>query len=270
MKTLTKRLSAVALVLAALVSMTTLTSAGAADGAWTGGPVTIRVELDLPENSSSEGPLVQQVTNVIPGDQVELTSTDVIDNPSGWCGTLWVDIDPAAKTVQVSTGQVWASGDEGDESTPRLVEALVPPSSPVTGLQPGYTWDGCDFSSATVTISGAGFDTLTLLSDDLWSADAPEGTSMRLIDGPTDKVMNLVDVSASEVGDSRIAWAATPADEAVDLAEPGAALFAYTLAEPEAPTTTVTKPDVEAETTTPPSPTSKPAVPVTRQPTYTG
>lgn len=251
-----KRLAPLALVAATALPLTSLTSAGAADGAWTGGPVTIRVELDLPE-LDSDGPLVQQVTGVIPGDQVELVSTDKIDNPSDWCGSLWVDIDPDAQTVQVSTGQTWDG--EG---------AVVAPTSPVTGLQPGYEWDDCNFETAKVTITGAGFETLTLVSDDLWEVESDQP----VLDGPLAaaplaNTMQLVDLSVSAGGDGSIGWQSDPADADYTMAQGGAALFGYTRPAPtpttQAPATTV------APTTVPPA-AAPPAAPVVVNPTYTG
>jgi hypothetical protein len=252
-----KRLVPVGMLLASTAPLAPIASVGAATGAWTGGPVTIRVELDLPE-SNSDGPRVQQVTGVTPGDQVELTSADEIENPSDWCGTLWVDIDPDAHTVQVSTGQVW----EGDGDA-------VAPTSPVTGLQPGYEWDDCDFETATVTITGAGFETLTLVSDDLWESDVLEETVIDapIAAAPLPNTLQLVDVSVFAGGEGSIVWQSDPSDDAFDMKEGGAALFGYTVSEPtpttQAPATTV------APTTTVP-PIAQPAAPVVVTPTYTG
>lgn len=236
-------------------------SAGAADSAWTGGPVTIRVELDLP-SEEADGPLVQQVEDVTPGDQVELTSADIIENPSNWCGTLLVDIDPDTSTVRVSTGQV--PDDSQDAPAP------APLTSPVTGLQTGYEWDGCDFETAVVTITGGEFETFTLVSDDLWRGfdDGPKGPlASPVAAAPQPNTMNLIDVSVMS-GDAKAAWQADPEGASFNMAEPGLAVFAYTIAAPPAPTPT----EPPTTTTAPPAPPAPApaAQPVTAPPTYTG
>lgn len=112
------------------------------------GAVTIRVELDVPHGTvPSAGPKVQQVTDVSPGSGFELTGADTIANPSGWSGSLAVDIDPEAETVIVTAD--------------------------------GYG----DFQTATVRISGAEFASFTLVMDGLWEDGPQMSQSIELDDG---------------------------------------------------------------------------------------
>lgn len=238
-------------------------TAGASTTGWTGGPVTIRVELDL-HQEDADGPLVQQVENVTPGDQVELTSADIIDNPSGWCGTLLVDIDPDTSTVRVSTGQVPI---DPEEATPLL-------TSPVTELQSGYEWDDCDFETAKVTVTGGELETFTLVSDDLWRGYVePMGPlASPVAAAPQPDTMNLIDASAVN-GGAYAAWHSDPEGAAYHMATPGGAVFAYTVAtpatsiptEPSAPVPPAPAPAAAAPAAAAPA-----AQPVTARPTYTG
>lgn len=100
--------------------------------------VDIRVELDLLYEGESirSGPSVFEVTDVPIGDGAELTITNLAENPSHWCGSLKVDVDPVAKTITVS---------------------------------PDFR---CDFSDVRVWVSSPEFTTMTFVSDDLlWPCD---------------------------------------------------------------------------------------------------
>ena len=101
--------------------------------------------------------MVYQVTDVPVGDGPELTGADLIANPSGWCGSLAVDVDNVARTITMTPDEV------------------------------------CNFETATVEVVGEGIDTLTTISDELWTTDE-EGC-----------VMNLVQASAT-VGVATIGW----------------------------------------------------------------
>lgn len=105
-------------------------------GAEIQGPVDIRVELDLPYDGS-DGPAVFEVTGVTPGPGPELSSADLTDNPSNWCGSLVVDIDPDTSLVTIT------------------------PDEP------------CDFERATVTITAAGVTGLFTVQDTLWQEEDP-------------------------------------------------------------------------------------------------
>lgn len=261
------RLCAVAgLLTASVVAASGLgATAGADAGAWTGGPVTIRVELDLPESSNSNGPLVEQVTNVTPGDQVELTSHDVVDNPSGWCGTLQVDIDPTTHTVTVATGQKWDG-----EGTPGPIVA------PIDQLSPGYSWDGCDFETAKVAITGGGFEGFEMVSDNLWESGtsdgedfAPGAARVALVPDPA-PLPNQMNLTTSLTGGNASAsWQADPTNADYSMRESGQAVFAYTIAE-EPTTTTVAPPTTQAPPTTHPAVAPAAATPVRATPAYTG
>lgn len=69
------------------------------------GNVDIRVELDVLYPGgvpAGSGPAVFEVADAPIGPGVELTSADLVSNPSDWCGSITVDVDPSAKTVTVS------------------------------------------------------------------------------------------------------------------------------------------------------------------------
>lgn len=103
-------------------------------------PVDIHVEMDLPYCCSSAGPIEFDVTGVAPGPGPELSGADVTANPSSWCGSLFVDVDPTTDTITVS------------------------PDEP------------CDFEVALVTVSGpwvAQFDSASTIGDNLWQPDPP-------------------------------------------------------------------------------------------------
>lgn len=258
MKAFSRTAAALALVAGAVAPVGWLgASAGAASGAWTGGPVTIRVELDLPNGAGSTGPLVQQVTGVIPGDQVELTSNDVIENPSKWCGTAQVDIDPVTHTVTVGTGQVWDG-----EGTPGPITA------PIDELSPGYSWDDCNFQTAKVTITGGGFGTFTVVSDNLWGNRVLADDVARAAAAEPAAMPKMVLATNVESGDASASWTADPADSDLYLIAGGTAVFSYTMA--EAPTTTVTTPTTQAPSTTQPAIAPAAATPVKATPAYTG
>ncbi len=124
-------LAVLALLVAALGATLAVSSApaGALDE-----PVDIRVEMDLPYCCDASGPVVFEVQDVVPGAGVELDgATHLVANPSGWVGTLSVDIDPDAQTIRV------------------------------------FSDDPADFQTATVTITSTTLASITLVSDDLWA-----------------------------------------------------------------------------------------------------
>ncbi len=81
----------------------------------------------------SQGPAVFQVTDVPVGAGPELSSADLVSNPSLWNGSLFVDLDNATHTITISP----------DEK-------------------------GWDFATAKITITSPGLGVITLVSDDLW------------------------------------------------------------------------------------------------------
>lgn len=253
MKRLTRAGLAVTLVTAgALPVLGFGMNAGAADTAWTGGPVTIRVELDLP-GSESAGPLVQQVENVVPGPGIELTSDDVVSNPSEWQGSVQVDIDPEAHTVTVATGQ--KAEDEPKDKATRSID----------DLEPGMVWDDDFFETATVTITGANFESFTNVSDDLWVHYDELVKAQRSIP-QMPLTTSLVD------GVATAAWETEPGDSQT-LGQPGVAVFAYTLAEPvttTAPATTTPATMAPTTSVAVAATQAQAATPTAATPSYTG
>ena len=96
--------------------------------------VSITASLDLPVNTSSQGPIVYEVKDVVAGEGPELTEADLVSNPSEWCGSLDVDVDPISKSIFVYTN----------------------PDSEL-----------CDFQTVSVTVTSAQFATITLVGDTL-------------------------------------------------------------------------------------------------------
>ena len=151
---------------------------------------------------------------MIPGDQVELTCADIIDDPSEYCGSVWVDIDPDTQTVQVSTGKI-----------PESEAPIAEPTSPVSGLQDGYKWNDSPFTTATVNITGAGFESLTTVSDTLWGMEVlPKVPAAPEASLPSPDGMNLVQVVVSGEGAGFIAWSGQPDTDMFPMNTPGAAL----------------------------------------------
>jgi hypothetical protein len=110
--------------------------------------VSIRVELDLPYVGYSDGPKVFEVTDVPVGDGPELTGADEIADPSGWRGSLTVDIDNVDQTITIA------------------------PEEPF------------DFQTASVVVEGEGIDSLDVVSDTLWE---PYGDcEMELVEADAD------------------------------------------------------------------------------------
>src|SRR5437899_7653139 len=123
-------------LLAGTVALLGLTGAflatSSTSGAVTLDKVDVRVELDLPYCCNDQGPAIWVANGVTPGPGVELNNTNLVANPSGWCGSLQVDIDPDAQTITVSPDEV------------------------------------CDFETAVVTISTSEIASITNTSDNLW------------------------------------------------------------------------------------------------------
>lgn len=254
MRDLKRKITALAAGVAlAVPAVAGLPAAGAADPvAWTDGPVTVRVELDLP--SDTAGARVFERTNVIPGPGFELGPEDEIANPSEWCGSVTVDIDPETSTVTVATAQI---PDDGGEDGPRLRAA---------DLDPGMMWDTCNFETAVVTITGAPFTGFALVSDNLWGSDS--GPRLRAAE-PMANQMNLVEVGATPTTGAIARWASDPVEESFELLEGGTAVFSWD----QVPPTTVpetTLPPTTVPVTTPPAVGAEAARPVPAQPRYTG
>ena len=95
--------------------------------------VSIRAALDLP--SHSDGAIVYEVTNVTAGEGPELTEANLVSNPSDWCGSVDVDVDPVSKSIFIYTN----------------------PESQV-----------CNFETVSVTITSAQIGTITLADDTLF------------------------------------------------------------------------------------------------------
>lgn len=252
---------AVALVAALTVAAPVaagLPMAGAADPvAWADGPVTVRVELDLP--SFGDGPRVFERTNVIPGPGFELTPDDEIGNPSEWCGSVTVDIDPDTSTVTVATAQIPEEADDEELDGPRLRAA---------DAAPGMTWDDCDFETAAVTITGAPFTGFALVSDGLWELEEEGGEIDLRAAEIVPNQMNLVEVGSAPATGAIARWAADPSDESYDLVPGGAAVFSWD--QPAPTTTTTTLPPTSVTPTTAPAVDAAAARPVPAQPRYTG
>jgi hypothetical protein len=104
--------------------------------------VDIRVELDLPYCCPDSGPAIFVANGVTPGAGVELDGSNLVANPSDWCGSLQVDIDPDAQTITISPDE------------------------------------GCDFETAVVTISTSEIATITNTSDNLWETPDPPAPPM--------------------------------------------------------------------------------------------
>jgi len=123
--------------------------------------VDIRVELDLPYCCDDEGPVVFEVMRVAPGDGPELTGADLVENPSDWCGSLEVDIDPDAQTITIDSDDV------------------------------------CDFQTAVVTITSATIVSIELVSDDLWQGS----TDMALVESSVAGGVTTIAWSTDETSD---------------------------------------------------------------------
>lgn len=128
--TITTVLGAVALLFAVVGAVA---PAGADDPV----VVDIRVELDFIDAvEPSEGPRVFEVTGVeAAAGTWELTEADEVENPSNWCGSVMVDVDPDAGLITVATEE------------------------------------DCNFHTAMIRINSEQIDDITLVSDDLWGPD---------------------------------------------------------------------------------------------------
>jgi hypothetical protein len=103
MKTLPRTLCGItAIALSSLLVLAPVSSANA-QSSRPAPKVTIRVEMDLPDFSST-GPKVFQVSDVTAGPGIELTAANLVSNPSGWNGDVTVDVDPVTKAVTVAHG----------------------------------------------------------------------------------------------------------------------------------------------------------------------
>ena len=225
-----KRLAVLSALALTIVPFVTSGPAHAASGDLS--TVSITVSMDLPSSEFSKGPAVWQVQNVKVADGPELTGADLVSNPSDWGGSVTVDVDNASHHITVATEKA------------------------------------NDFETATVTVTGAGLGTVSLVSDDLWIPEQLTGakqaaivddTTTTLADTTTtvsDATMPLVLGVAPDT--AIMHWSSSVAGVFWELNKGGAAVFSFALA---APTTTV------APTTTAP-PAAAAAVQAT--PAFTG
>lgn len=102
--------------------------------------VDIRVELDFVDAvEPGDGPRVFEVTGVeAAAGTWELTEADEVENPSNWCGSVMVDVDPDAGLITVATEE------------------------------------DCNYHTATIRITSEQIGEITLVSDDLWGPDPEE------------------------------------------------------------------------------------------------
>ena len=158
--------------------------------------VSIRVALDLPVDADSEGPIVYEVKDVTAGDGPELTQADLVSNPSEWCGSLDVDVDPISKSIFIYTG----------------ADA-----------------EACNFQTASVTITSAQIGAITLESDTLFDGslcqeEEGEGGDEELLPGSDLTAVNAVPVElvnnglwtfnyTSDAGVVQLDWATLPEEE---------------------------------------------------------
>ncbi|GAA2172654.1 hypothetical protein GCM10009846_11470 [Agrococcus versicolor] len=105
--------------------------------------VDIRVEIDLTDPSGAsqrQGAAVFEVQDATIGAGSELDATDLVANPSGWCGSLQVDVDTAASPMTIA----------------------VSPDAP------------CDFTDVRVQVAAAGICPVTLVEDALFGGDSSQ------------------------------------------------------------------------------------------------
>ncbi|NYF11171.1 hypothetical protein HDC94_002327 [Leifsonia sp. AK011] len=154
--------------------------------------VSIRAALDLPVNANSDGPVVFEVTDVTAGEGPELTEADLVENPSAWCGSVDVDVDPVSKTISIYTA----------------------PDSEV-----------CNFQTVSVTITSDQIGAITLESDTLFDqslcpddeGDEPFTASNEV--SVAAETVQLVDNGVwtfdytSESGVVQLDWATVPYEE---------------------------------------------------------
>jgi hypothetical protein len=188
--------------------------------------VSITVSMDLPSSSRpSEGPIVYQVTDVPVADGPELTGADLVSNPSGWGGSVTVDVDADAGTVTVATE------------------------------------DSNSFETADVTISGPGLGPLTLVSDDLWVPEDVKGASVNGASAIQGQAGMPLVIGVGSDGVSTLSWSSTVAGVYWELDPGGAAVFSIGQVAPSTTTTTTAPTTTAAPTTTTAGPAAVTATP---------
>jgi len=178
--------------------------------------VSIRVSMDLPNPAgNSHGPIVYQVTDVPVTSGPELTKANLVSNPSGWGGSVTVDVDNTTHHITVATE------------------------------------DSNTFQTATVTVTSPGLGAITLVSDNLWEPESGSRVQGGLDATTTTTAAPLMPLTYSTTGDTAtIAWTSTPPDVSFRLRPSGAAVFSFT---PPEPTTTTTTAPASTTTTAPPA-----------------
>ena len=217
-------LPALALAIMPFVSAASTTPAHAATGDLA--TVSITVSMDLPNpGGNSHGPIVYQVTDVPVTSGPELTSANLVSNPSEWGGSVTVDVDNATHHITVAT--------ENSNT----------------------------FQTATVTVTSPGLGTITLVSDNLWEPESASRVQAGLAATTTTTAAPLMSLTYSSTpsctepicttdGTATIAWNSTPPDVSFRLRPGGAAVFSFT---PPEPTTTTTTAPASTTTTAPPA-----------------
>jgi hypothetical protein len=205
-------LPALAMAIMPFVSAASTTPAHAATGDLS--TVSIKVSMDLPNPAgNSKGPIVYQVTDVPVTSGPELTSANLVSNPSKWGGSVTVDVDNTTHHITVATENVNS------------------------------------FQTATVTVTSPELGAITLVSDNLWQTEALSLVQAGLAPTTTTTAPPLMPLTYSTTGDTAtIAWTSTPPDASFRLRSGGAAVFSFTPPEP----TTTTAP-ASTTTTAPPA-----------------
>jgi len=208
-------LPALALAIMPFVSAASTTPAHAATGDLS--TVSITVSMDLPNGRGSTGPLVYQVTDVPVTSGPELTSANLVSNPSDWSGSVTVDVDNTTHHITVAT--------ENSDI----------------------------FQTVTVAVTSPGLGAITLVSDNLWEPLAGSLLPGGGLDATTTTTTTppLMPLTYSTTGDTAtIAWTSTPPNITFRLRPGGAAVFLFTPPEPTtttAPATTTTAPPAAAK-----------------------
>jgi hypothetical protein len=169
----------------------------------------------------AEGPVVFQVTDVPVGDGPELTGANLVSNPSGWEGSVTVDVSNSDHTVTIATE------------------------------------DSDVFETATVTTAGRG--TVSLVSDNLWTSERPSAlTQGGPVDDTTTTLAATMPLSLnSDPGTATMAWTSSEPGTSWNLTANSAAVFAFAVTQPtmtittEAPTTTAPPAAAKAVQATP-------------------
>ena len=180
--------------------------------------VSITVSMDLPTpEGNSEGPIVYRVTNATVTSGPELTGANLVSNPTGWGGSVTVDVDNNTHRITVATE------------------------------------DSDIFQTARVTLTGPGLGAITLVSDNLW--EPQEASLVQRMSAATPSTTTTAPSSmpltyGTTGGTATIGWASTPPNVEFRLRGGGAAVFSFTVS---GPTTTTTTATAVPATTAPPA-----------------